>query len=639
MKYNPKNLRDDFYEEVNKAWLEKAKIDDDKASVSGFEELSKSIEKKRKQLTQELVKDIKNIKEKPLYNFALFYKLLRGKAAKAKIGFAPIKKYEEKIKSLSSYQDINDNYKELLLCGFTMPIDFGVTQDFKDSSKQVLAMGSPSLILPEKSYYKNKKMAASLLSIWKNVKLKLLKLYGYEEQEALRLIQGALAFDQSLIKMSKTAQESASYVASYNVFKIKDLDKRQKVFSIAQIAKSLVKQYVESIIEDNPRFIKNLKKIYNPKTFENFKSLMLLDFITSNMPLLSEEAREIAFEFNKAITGIKSMKPEEKYTIDLAISMFNMPFGIHFGKKEFSKDAKKNVENMVDKMISIYKERLMQNNWLGKETINKAIIKLSSLKKMIGYPDKYEPYYNKFNTVTKGEEGNILDNIISFRRCKLEYNFDQYLKPVIRDYWGMSPATVNAYFHPFHNVIVFPAAILQKPFYSYEEYTSSQNYGAIGAVIAHEISHAFDNNGSQFDEKGNLNNWWTNKDRSAFNKKKEKVIKLFDGISLGKNIGVCNGKLTVSENIADLGGLAAAYEAAKSEKDFDGKQFFISWANSWKGKYREQYQKLLLRSDVHAPGKLRANVQLQNHDAFYELFEVKEGDGMFIDKKKRTAIW
>ncbi|MDJ1646907.1 M13 family metallopeptidase [Mycoplasma phocimorsus] len=639
MKYNLKNLKDDFYEEVNREWLEKAKIDDDKASVSGFEELSKLIEKKRKALTLELVKDVKNLKDKTLYNFVLFYKLLRGKTAKDKIGFSPIKKYEEIINSLSSYEDINKNYKKLLLNGFLMPIDFDVVQDFKDSSKQVLAMGSPSLILPEKSYYKNKKMATHLLTIWKNVKVKLLKLYGMEEEKAIKLVQGAINFDQSLIKMSKTAQERANYVASYNIFKIKDIDKKQKLFNLEKITKSLVKEDVETIIEDNPRFIKALKKIYNVQTFENFKSLMLVDFITSSMPLLSEEAREIAFEYNKAITGIKSMKAEEKYTIDLAISFFNMPFGIYFGKREFGQDAKKNVENMVDKMISIYKNRLEQNTWLGKETIQKAIIKLSSLKKMIGYPEKYEPYYDKFITTIKGEEGNILDNIINFKRIKMEYRFSQYLKPVVRDYWSMSPAVVNAYFHPFHNVIVFPAAILQKPFYSYSDYSSSQNYGSIGAVIAHEISHAFDNNGSQFDEKGNLNNWWTNEDRAAFNKKKTKVIKLFDGISLGENIGTCNGKLTVSENIADLGGLAAAYEAAKSEKDFDGKEFFISWASSWKGKYREQYQKLLLKSDVHAPGKLRANVQLQNHDAFYEFFDVKETDKMFIDKKKRTIIW
>ncbi len=200
----------------------------------------------------------------------------------------------------------------------------------------------------------------------------------------------------------------------------------------------------------------------------------------------------------------------------------------------------------------------------------------------------------------------------------------------------MSAATVNAYYEPFKNIIVFPAAILQAPFYSLKQ-SSSQNYGGIGAVIAHEISHAFDNNGSLFDELGNLNNWWTKEDHEYFSKLADKMIKEFDGIPFAG--GKVNGKLTVSENIADAGGLSCANEAAKNEEDYNLYDFFINWAKVWRMKATEQYKQLLLNIDVHAPAELRANVQVKNLDDFYKTFDVKPGDGMYMEPGERVKIW
>lgn len=291
---------------------------------------------------------------------------------------------------------------------------------------------------------------------------------------------------------------------------------------------------------------------------------------------------------------------------------------------------------MIEKMISVYKDRLEKNNWLSDTTRKKAIIKLDKLGVQVGYPDQIPALYTKYHTVTQEEGGTLLSNALAFSKIELKERFGRWNQPVDRTEWEMSADTVNAYYHPFRNVIVFPAAILQAPFYSLEQ-SSSANYGGIGAVIAHEISHAFDNNGALFDEYGNLNNWWTEEDLAHFQEKAQAMIEEFDGLSFAD--GTVNGKLTVSENIADAGGLSCALEAAKTEADHSLADFFVSWATIWRTKAKKEYQQLLLQIDVHAPAKLRANIQPQNLMEFYETFAITEKDAMYLPPEKRVHIW
>ena len=313
--------------------------------------------------------------------------------------------------------------------------------------------------------------------------------------------------------------------------------------------------------------------------------------------------------------------------------MFNQVVGAYYARKYFGADAKADVEHMVRQMISVYEERLKKNDWLSPETREKAITKLEHLGVQVGYPDKIPAVYDHLKVdPTKS----LLENLVIMSRIVARNQFAHFGKPVDRMRWEMSPATVNAYFHPFKNVIVFPAAVLQAPFYSLKQ-SSSQNYGGIGAVIAHEISHAFDNNGSLFDEYGNLNNWWTKEDAAHFKELAQAMIDEFDGLPFaGQKV---NGKLTVSENIADAGGLSCALSAAKKEGDFDAQAFFINWARIWRTKARKEYQQLLLSIDVHAPQKLRANVQVKNLADFYEAFNIQSDDPMYLAPEKRVTIW
>lgn len=250
----------------------------------------------------------------------------------------------------------------------------------------------------------------------------------------------------------------------------------------------------------------------------------------------------------------------------------------------------------------------------------------------MGYPDRLDPLYEKF----KVAGSSLVDNVLHFEKIANLDHYSKWNQPVNRKRWEMSAHTVNAYYNPSYNIIVFPAAILQAPFYSLKQ-TASENYGGIGAVIAHEISHAFDNNGAHFDELGNLHNWWTKDDLAHFEKLSQKMITEFDGLTTPA--GKVNGKLVVSENIADAGGLSCALEAAKNEADVDLKAFFINWARVWCVKSSIERQKLLLNIDVHAPNELRANIQPKNLVDFYQAFDINSTDPMYLAPDKRVNIW
>ena len=400
----------------------------------------------------------------------------------------------------------------------------------------------------------------------------------------------------------------------------------------SQVITSLVATKPSQIIVTEPAYYEALNDILKGH-FTEFKAWLLVNRVTGEAGLLSDDFRILAGEYGRALSGKKEAPNQQKYAYRLINGMFNQVVGAYYARKYFGADAKADVEHMVRQMISVYEERLKKNDWLSPETREKAITKLEHLGVQVGYPDKIPAVYDHLKVdPTKS----LLENLVIMSRIVARNQFAHFGKPVDRMRWEMSPATVNAYFHPFKNVIVFPAAVLQAPFYSLKQ-SSSQNYGGIGAVIAHEISHAFDNNGSLFDEYGNLNNWWTKEDAAHFKELAQAMIDEFDGLPFaGQKV---NGKLTVSENIADAGGLSCALSAAKKEGDFDAQAFFINWARIWRTKARKEYQQLLLSIDVHAPQKLRANVQVKNLADFYEAFNIQSDDPMYLAPEKRVTIW
>ncbi len=629
-------LKDDLYQAVNGRWEKTAQIPADHSSTGGFMDLNDSIDK---QLMADLdaFEEKGNAPEGPFSEMLKLYKLAQNFKKRDADGAEPLKPYLEKIENLSSFDDLNNQIVDWVKAGYDLPFGFYVEPDMKDTSTNALFAAVPGLFLPDRTYYENHNPAYDqLMPVLTKTLSQLLVLADYSSNEADDIVESAKKFDAAIAPHVKSAEESADYSKMYNPQKFSDFAKSSQHFDIEKLASGLFEQVPEQVIVTQPKYYEALDSIANEETFQDMKNWLLVNLVRSAAGYLSEEFRQTGSTFSRALSGKKEATPQKKSAFYLATGTFGQTIGNYYGKKYFGPKAKADVEHMVRNMIDVYKNRLQNNDWLGEATRQKAIVKLNKLGLHVGYPDHIDELEYKYHVTTESDGGTLLDNVTKFGKIALADNYAKLGKPVDRNRWEMSAATVNAYYDPFKNHIVFPAAILQAPFYSLEQ-NSSQNYGGIGAVIAHEISHAFDNNGSLFDEYGNLNNWWTDEDHADFTKLADKMIKEFDGLPFaGAKV---NGKLTVSENIADAGGLSCANEAAKNETDYNLYDFFINWAKIWRMKATTQYKQLLLNIDVHAPAELRANVQVKNLDDFYSTFEVQPGDGMYLKPEDRVHIW
>lgn len=443
-----------------------------------------------------------------------------------------------------------------------------------------------------------------------------------------------IALDAQLAKYVLSNEESAEYTKLYHPYEWADFTALAPELPLDAIFTEILGQVPDKVIVPEERFWKEFAaSYYSEENWEALHAEMKLAAAASWTSYLTEEIRVLAGQYGRFVSGIPQAQAKEKAAMKLAQAPYSQALGLWYAGQKFSPEAKADVEKKVATMIEVYKSRLETADWLDQSTREKAIVKLNVITPHIGYPEKLPDTYAK---KIIDENASLVENAQNLAKISIAHSWSQWNQPVDRSEWHMPAHLVNAYYDPQQNQIVFPAAILQAPFYSLDQ-TSSENYGGIGAVIAHEISHAFDSNGASFDEHGSLNNWWKPEDYEAFQARTQRVIEQFDGQdSYGAKV---NGKLTVSENIADLGGIAAALEAAKQEPDFSAEEFFTNFARIWRMKARTEYMQMLASVDVHAPGKLRTNVQLPNFAEFHETFGVKEGDGMWRKPEDRVIIW
>lgn len=634
MAINKELIKDDLYEAVNGAWIKDAKIPDDKPATGGFNDLVDEIDKQMMADFEDYA-DGKKTSDDPRFNEMIkLYRVAKKFDLRKKVGPVPLQRLLASVTALDSYADYQKQWKNWVLMGMPSPVSFDIDADMKNATVYALFVSSPSLILPDKSYYEpaKKDQHDQLMKLWAAMVKELLLKLDYTEEQAAQLIKEAQAFDALLAPNVKSAEEAADYSKMYNPQTVAELAASTDQLDLAAVIKQLVGATPDKVIVMEPAYFKALNSILKDH-FDLFKSWALINVVRDNASYLDDEMREINGRYSRALSGSKKPVSQQKFAYYLARDIFSQVAGDYYGKTYFGPQAKADVHHMVEQMIAVYKQRLTNNTWLSKATRDKAVLKLDNLGIQVGYPDKIPSLYDHLKV---DELESLIANLNQLSIVASKDMFSRWNKPVDRMRWEMSAATVNAYYHPFKNIIVFPAAILQAPFYSLKQ-TSSQNYGGIGAVIAHEISHAFDNNGALFDEYGNLNNWWTPEDSAHFKELAQKMIAEFDGLPIaGQKV---NGKLTVSENIADGGGLSCALEAAKEEDDFNAQEFFINWATIWRMKATQQYEQLLLSIDVHAPQKLRANVQAQNQADFYTAFGIQSGDQMYKAPEDRVNIW
>jgi putative endopeptidase len=632
---NINQIKTNFYEAVNSEWIDKAKIPGDQPSISAFVELHLGIEKTLIDLVSKWEKDDTGLNSN-LKKFIKFYQMTKDFDKRNELGAKPFGIILDKIEQLMSLKDLDEVFADLTLESLETPFGFNVMQDFMNSNNQVLYFSAADLFLPDTSYYKDENTKAQLMGLFTMTTKQLLTMYGFSEEKIDKLISEALAFDALLVPVTKSSVEKADYVKMYNPVSKEKVQELTKNFNIIKNAEKLVKQSIDQLIITNLDFINAFDSIFNDSNFEIIKSWMIVNNAIKFASNLSDELRVAGGAFMRALYGIKEPKGKDKAAFYQAYEQFDQVVGLYYGETYFGPVAKEDVRVMVHEMIGVYKERISGNTWLNEETKEKAIKKLSTLSVHVGYPDELPSYYDSFKVSSYEDGSDLIKEKLAMNRIINDYNFEKYNKEPNRNIWGMPASMVNAYYNPFNNQIVFPAAILQEPYYSLKQ-SPSENYGGIGAVMAHEISHAFDNNGAKFDEMGSLNNWWTEADLNAFNQKSKDMIALFEGVETG--YGPCNGELTVSENIADSGGLRCALEASKKNDNHNYEEFFKNWARVWRNKSSLEFNQLLLKVDVHGPAILRVNMQLSNLPEFQDFYKVNKEDKMFLAKDKMVSIW
>ena len=625
-------IQDDLYTYVNQDKLNELVIPDDMPVAGGFAALSLDVEKLMIGEFNTMCKE-KSYPNEHLERACTLFALAKDVKRKKKHGIKPALKNLAILKKLGTLRSFNNHAKDLILQGIAMPLNISVDANMKDTTHHCVMIQGPGVILPDVSYYKNEQQKDMLLNMWAGPAKQVLAIAGHSEEEIETLIRETLAFDALLADYVKSNEEWSEYTKMYNPMKTGRVAGMVKPLNLKKLLKDIFGFVPEEIIVTEPRFFKNFKKVFNQENYSLYKSWAYVTTLMGNCGLLSEELRELGGAFHRALSGIAAVSSAEKFAYQLASSMYSEPVGLYYGEKYFGEEAKKDITEIVQQIVATYQKRIAENDILEPATKEKAILKLSKMGLKLAYPDRVEEIYNK---LVFDERKSLFEIVASLRKIRLTENFAKLDKEVDRTHWAMPGHMVNACYDPFVNDITFPAAILQPPFYSIHQ-TRSENLGGIGAVIGHEISHAFDSNGAKCDELGNLNNWWTKADERKFNKKVQAMIKQFDGIELPW--GVCNGKFTVSENIADNGGMAVTLDIMSHSEGVSFEEYFSNWARVWCQKAKPEYQALLLQVDVHGPCLLRANMPPRNFPEWYSAFNVKKTDKMYLAPSKRIVIW
>lgn len=626
-------IQDDLYEYVNGDWLQEAVIPDDRPTIGGFATLAVDVENKmmgdiKDMATGKLSTNIEAIDDAlRLYNKVL------DTNKRNQDGIKPLLPLLHKIQDIKNINDLNANIKELTSLGVSMPIDFGVCEDMNDANKYSFVVKGPNTILPDTTYYTNDQGQA-LLNVYSDMAKKLLAYTDLSIMEQEQYLKDALVFDSLVAKEVKSNVEWADYVKNNNPMSIDDVNKYLAPFDLKNYLQELYGLDAPStIIVYDPKAIKEFNNYFNTDTFKAYVHWAYVDYLIKNASKLSEELKHLSTTYKRTLTGVAKDPEVEKEAYQLISSIYSEPLGIYYGEKYFGQEAKEDVTKMVKRIIETYQKRIKNNTFLEQQTKDKAILKLSKINLKIGYPDKIDEIYSKLKV---NNEDSYFEASLKLRKVLIEDDLNKLLKPVDKNKWAMPGHLVNACYDPSRNDITFPAAILQKPFYSLSQ-SYSENLSGIGAVIAHEISHAFDNNGAHFDEDGNMNNWWTNKDLKAFEELTKKMIKQWDGIEFaGMKL---NGELVVSENIADNGGMAVTIEIMHETPNTNFEEYFKNWARIWCQKAKLEYTQYLLQNDVHSPVKLRTNMQIRNFKEWYDTFDVKESDKLYLKEEDRIIIW
>ena len=626
---------EDFFEYVNKEYLDSFEMAPDEVAVGVNNELDDRVEEALKtylgDLDSEKTKP-KNNEEQQMLNY---YRLANNFDKRESDGTKPVASYLEEIKGIESFEDFTGKLSNLIEKNYVLPFEVYTTPGLDDPNTNQLMIGSGQLILPDTSYYEeDNEDGKALLDVYQSSSEKIMEAVGFTPEEAKTHVQNTIDFDAIMASYRTPSEERMN--TSDNIFPTKreDAEKLTESINLLPVLDELIGTKIELINVDDQKFSSGLNDMLSADNFEKMQSWMLVKAARDAAPFMTEDLRLVGEEYNMAKSGAEEAKPQDKAAYEDVIYRFGDVIGNAYGEQYFGPEARKEVEELTYDIIDMYKVRLKEvHDWLSPETVDKAIEKLDKMGVMVGYADEYNK--NTKDYVVDPEKS-LYENIHAINEVDNLNGLKDYGQPVAENQWGMAPFEVNAYYNPYENLICLPAGILQDPFYSKDQ-TDSENYGGIGNVIGHELSHAFDTSGAEFDAEGLFTNWWTEEDYKNFEERSKIMVKQYDGYEI--HGGKLDGEQTLNENIADNGGVAVALEALKRKGEPNFAEYFETYAKTWAIRLRPEYAKMRLTTDEHGPAEARVNFPVANFDEFYETYGVKEGDKMYLDPELRVIFW
>ena len=635
--------QDDFYNYVNGTWAKTAKIPADKPTWGSFHILREKTDENCLLILDNLLKEnfaqgTEGQKIKDLYESFIDWKKRDAE------GLKPIEGLLTKIDNIKTLADLQKYLEEVTPEGENPICAWGVYADMKDSNMNTVYLGNFSIGMGRDYYQKDNKENTEALQKYQDYVMAIFKVL--KDDKAAEKAKQMVDFERSVAKLMLTNEEDRNPNLSYNPQTMAELSKLVKNINLPQLLKN-VGVNTDKVVVSEIRLYKQYDKFINEKNLPLIKDYLKYQLVADNASNLTKELDELSFNFySKELQGQQEQRPMNKRALSVINGILGEAFGKLYVEKYFPPKAKEEMVTLVDYLKKSFAQHIKDVTWMSDVTKEKALAKLNKFTVKVGYPDKWEDYSKL--TIEPAAKSVYYTNLQRVNEWAYQKSLEKVGKPVDKTKWGMSPQTVNAYYNPLYNEIVFPAAILQPPFFNFEA-DPAVNFGGIGAVIGHEMTHGFDDSGAEFDGDGNLKNWWTPEDKKNFENATKALAKQYDQYEPVKGVFV-NGTFTSGENIADLGGVNIAFDALqmylKDKGNVDkisnftqDQRFFISWGTVWRTLSTDKYLTNQVKTDPHSSGYFRSFGPLVNVDAWYKAFDVKEGDKLYKKPEDRVKIW
>ncbi|EMY45594.1 M13 family peptidase [Glaesserella parasuis] len=635
----------DFYRYVNGKWLDTAQIPSDRTSWGTLAELNELNEKRSVELLQAVISDPNFANDEKAQRLKALYQSYTDLTAREKLGLSPIQADLSRIERIKTFAELEQYLINETKQGNEMLFGWSVFAHLKNSRQNAIYFSNDSLGLSNDYYQKDTPENRKTLQLYQDYVAQML--HFAQVKNSKQKAKAIVEYEKAIAKTLFTNEQRRDIQKRYNPLSINELAKASKHINLANYLNA-VGVNTEEVIVWEPNFLKQFDQLINPQNLALIKDYLRFKTVSNASTYLNKALDDANFAFySKQLVGQKQQRPLDKRALRLINNQIGQEFAQFYVEKFFPATAKKDLLEMAGYLVKAYHQRIDNLSWMSAETKAKAKVKLDKFIVEVGYPNKWKDY-SQLHLKTVEQGGSLYANLREIAKWNYQEALSKIGKPVDLNEWGMLPQVVNASYSPLMNRIVFPAGILQAPLYDMNA-DPAVNFGAIGAIIGHEITHGFDDSGSKFDGDGNLKEWWTAEDRQKFEALADQLVAQFDKFEVAPKIFV-NGRFTLGENIADLGGLSIAYDALKRYEQDHGvtptlenltpdQRFFMSWTRSWRNKATVQALTHQVKSDPHAPGQYRAFAPVLNISGFHNAFNTKQGDAMYRPINERIRIW